>query len=103
MEVHRQTCQACGSFDLRNIIVREPGHAEMVYVKCANCAKLVAQYRLSGYYHHGKGVESFLRSVGADATDSARRQLDEFERVQTEALEGYERALKQLEEDGKEI
>ena len=103
MEVHRQTCQACGSLDLRNILAREQGRAQMVYVRCAKCGELVARYRLRDYYHHGKGVESFLSSMGSDASDSARGHLDTFERAQREALEGYRKALEQLEEDGKEI
>ena len=103
MDVHRQTCQACGSIDLRNILVRERGRADMVYVKCLKCGEFVARYRLRDYYQHGKGVESFLKSIGAGDTESGRSQLAEFEAIQKESLEGYQRALEQLEEDGKEI
>ncbi len=103
MEVHRQTCQDCGSIDVRNILVREEGRAQMVFVRCAKCGDLVARYRLRDYYHHGKDVESFLRSHGAEASDSGRSHLDEFGRIQDEAQEGYEQALNYLREKGKEI
>lgn len=103
MEVHRQTCQACGSIDVRNIIAREEGRAQMVFVRCAKCGELVARYRLRDYYHHGKGVDSFLRSMGAEASDSGRHQLGEFGKVQKEALDAFEQVLAQLDEDGKEI
>lgn len=103
MEVHRQTCQACGSTDVRNILVRERGRAQMVYVRCAGCGGLVARYRLRDYYHHGKGIESFLKSVGVEASDSARRQLADFQDIQADALEGYREALERLDKDGKEI
>ena len=103
MEVHRQTCQSCGSMDVRNVIVREPGRAQMVYVICAECHELVARYRLSSYYHHGKGLESYLKSMGTDASDSARSHLDEFRTTKEEALEGYEAAVRQLKDEGKEV
>ena len=103
MEVHPQTCQACGSIDLRNIIARQQGRAQMVYVRCAACGELVARYRLSDYYHHGKGIESFLDSVGSDASDSGRDHLGAFRRLQEEALEGYHEVLEQLEKNGKVI
>lgn len=103
MEVHRQTCQSCGSKDVRNILVREPGRAQMVFVRCSNCHSLVARYRLSDYYHHGKGIESYLRSKGGGFGDSGRRELKQFGEIQEEAEEGYRKALESLEEEGKEI
>ena len=103
MEVRRQTCQNCGSTDVRNILVREEGHAQMVFVRCSKCGELVARYRLRDYYHHGKGAESFLRSAGSQASESGREQLKEFEQIQDEALAGYEQALEQLRNEGKEI
>lgn len=103
MEVHRQTCQACGSLDLRNILVRKPGQADMVYVLCASCRELVARYRLRDYYHHGKGAESFLRSVGAESSESGRSKLSDFAKVQEEALDGLQEALEVLAREGKEV
>lgn len=96
MELHRQTCQACGSREHQNLLCREPGHADVVYVRCARCGELVARYALSGYYHHGKGVESYLRSVQGPV-ESGRRILEEFEAARHEALEGFARALHELE------
>lgn len=103
MQVSRQTCQSCGTIDVRNILVREPGQATMVYVRCRQCKSLVASYELSGYYHHGKGIESYLRAHGAAAADSGRQWLDEFQRVQKRAVAGYEAALEQLSAEQKEI
>jgi hypothetical protein len=102
MEVHRQQCQSCGSFRMRNILVREPGRRAAVYVRCAACRQLVARYVLADYYHHGKGIESFLRSHGAASSESGRHLLEEFERAKSEALEGFEAAMKALEELGKD-
>ncbi len=103
MEIHRQQCQACESFDTRNILVRQGHQKPVIYVRCAQCGELVARYRLSEYYHHGKGVESFLRSRGANAVESGRRMLREFEDIQTESIEGYAEVLKFLEEHDKPI
>ena len=103
MDIHRQQCQACGSHDARNIIVR-PGHERpIIYVRCMNCGELVARYRLAEYYHHGKDIESFLRSRGANAVESGRRMLDEFQQVQKDAVEGYEKALEYLTEHDKPV
>lgn len=103
MEVHRQQCSACQSIDVRNIIVRKPGMPNVIYVRCLNCGKLVARYELSDYYHHGKGVESYLRYKGAQAAESGRQWLDDFQRIQQQAIDGYQEALKQLEEKEKDV
>ena len=103
MEVHRQTCQNCGSIDVRNILAREEGHDQTVFVRCASCGELVARYRLRDYYHHGKGLDSFLRSHGSQAMESGRAQLAEFERTQQEAVAAYQQVVEQLHEEEKEI
>ena len=103
MEIRRQTCQACHSIDVRNILVRRTGQPTTVYVRCARCLKLVARYKLRGYYHHGKDIDSYLRSRGSAAADSGRDLLEEFQRVQTEAAEGFEQVLKLLDDLGKEV
>ena len=103
MEIHRQQCQGCGSIDTRNILVREPEHPTTIYVRCAKCGELVARYKLSSYYHHGKGMDSFLRSLGSDASDSGRDMLAEFKNVQAESLECYERALENLQKQDKPV
>ena len=103
MEVHRQRCQACQSLDVRDILVRRQGEPTAVYVRCTNCGELVARYLLRAYYHHGKGAESFYRSVGSDASDSGRASLNDFNRAKEESLEGYAAALEALRKEGKEI
>ena len=103
MEVHRQRCQACDSLDLRDILVRRQGEPTAVYVRCAGCGELVARYLLRGYYHHGKGVESWLRSRGTDSVESGRDTAAEFEGVKKAAVDGYEQVLAKLEEMGKPV
>lgn len=103
MEVHRQQCQSCQSFATRNLLVRQPNQPTLVYVRCGNCGKLVARYSLADYYHHGKDVESFLRSHGSGAMESGRRVLDEFKRVKEDSLAGYEKVLEYMKEHGKSI
>lgn len=103
MQVHRQTCQNCQSIDVRNIIVRDSGKPTVVYVRCAGCGELVAYYELQRYYHHGKGVESYLRGHGVGATDSARAWLAEFSKVQEAALSGFQAAMQKLAEEHKPV
>ena len=103
MEVHRQRCQACDSIELRNILVREPGHPTIVYVRCARCFELVAYYELSQYYHHHKGIVSYLHDHSDTVDESGRKWLQDFRDVQTRATEGYLRAIEQLKQVGKEI
>ena len=103
MEINRQTCQSCGSIDVRNIIARESDLPMTIYVRCAKCGELVARYKLREYYHHGKDVDSFLRSQAAAIAESGRNVLGEFRRTQKESVEGYEVVLKELEKEGKEV
>ena len=103
MEVHRQTCQACSSHFVINLLVRKEGQPTAVYVRCRDCGDLVARYELREYYHHGKGLESYLRAKGGAQAGSGREWLSEFQRVQTEALVGYQEALEELRKDGKSL
>ena len=103
MEIHRQRCQQCNSLDVHNILVREVEAPMVVYVRCVQCGQLVARYKLSDYYHHGKGIESFIRSIGGTVEESGRDVLDQFKRSQSASLEGYELALKYLDEHGKSV
>ena len=103
MQVNRQTCQKCGSIDVRNILAREGDRPTIVYVRCGKCLELVAYYELQNYYHHGKGIESYLQAQGVASGDSGRQWLAEFQRVQQTALSGYETALKALAEAQKEV
>jgi hypothetical protein len=103
MDVHRQTCQACGSREVKNILVRVAGQPQTVFVRCSRCESLVARYKLRDYYHHGKGIESYLRSKGGSAGESGRHVLEEYKRVADEAAAGYRVALEKLKEAGKEL
>jgi hypothetical protein len=103
MEVKRQRCQSCGSIDVRNILVRS-GRDQIVYVRCSKCEQLVARYELKDYYHHGKGMESYLRAHGASGgADSGRAWLEQFNKSQEQAVSGYEAALEALRSAHKEI
>jgi hypothetical protein len=88
---------------MMNILARQPGKPGAVYVRCRKCRRLVARYKLSEYYHHGKGIESFLKSLGPGAGDSARHFIEEFERAKQESLDGFEEAVKLLKKAGKDI
>jgi uncharacterized C2H2 Zn-finger protein len=102
MDVKRQTCQACRSIDVRNVIVRD-GQDQVIFVRCGKCKELVARYLLKDYYHHGKGIESYLRAHGIAGGDSARAWMDAFKKSQQQAVTDYEDALKALEAAHKEI
>lgn len=101
MEVHRQQCQKCQAYDVRNILVREEGQPQTVYVRCGRCGELVARYVLSDYYHHERGFESFLRSHDATVAESGRDVLNEFKRVEEDAVRGFQKVLEELERLGK--
>ncbi|QDT37809.1 hypothetical protein [Stratiformator vulcanicus] len=101
MDVHRQQCQQCGSRSLQNLIVREPTKPQRVFVRCADCGAFVARYTLSNYYHHGKGIESYLRSQNV-AEDSGREWLDRFRHTEESAVSGFEQVVEELGRVGKD-
>jgi len=103
MLVRWQRCHACDATHFQEILAGELDAPPTIYVRCANCGALVARYELSGYYRHGEGVESLLKSHDADAGDSGRRWLAEFKEVRQEAVRGYEEALAQLEAQEKKL
>ena len=88
--------------DVQNILVRGTDAPMTIYVRCLNCEGLVARYKLSEYYHHGKGMESFLRSHGSAAGESGRDYLAECQKIQDEAVSGYEDVLRRLTESDAE-
>ncbi len=102
MEVHRQRCQKCSSTTLHNLLVRTPGKHQLVLVVCSACELLVARYELASYYHHGKGIESWLRSFDP-TTESGSALQATFDRVSRDAVEEFERALAVLRSQGKEL
>ncbi len=101
MELHRQQCQKCGSYNMRNLLVRKSGEPQRVYVRCIDCSEFVALYTLRDYYHHVKGIESYLKSRGASDADSGRNMLADFKRVQEISTKGFEKAIEQLKKEGK--
>jgi len=74
----------------------------MVYVRCVDCREFVALYKLRDYYHHGKGIESYLKSHGAGDVDSGRHMLSDFKEVQETAVEGFGEVIEQLKKEGKD-
>lgn len=105
MEVHRQTCQNCGSRKLRNLLVRASGEPDKVFVQCHECQNLVARYIIShdGYYHHGKGFESYLRGLtrGSGEMMSGKHLKKEFETEKSRCLTIFESVLKWLRDHNK--
>ena len=102
MQVHRQRCQRCDSIGLHNLLVRKPGKSQIVLVVCASCRELVARYELSSYYHHGKGIDSWLRSFDP-ITESARDLGEAFESARETAVSEFDEALAVLEAEGKGV
>lgn len=95
MELHIQKCQACGSRSLRNILFR--GENQKVFVQCRDCEALVARYILSsgGYFHAGKGFQSFLRSIERDGGLTSVRDVDTlFHDVEESVDQEFEEVLK---------
>ena len=99
MEVDVQKCQVCNSQNLKNILFRESEEPDRVFVQCHDCDVFVASYIIStmGYYHNGKGFESFLRGVNRSGGFMSGRNVKKIfnERKELEA-EAFEVALTQL-------
>lgn len=105
MEIHIQQCQNCQSNNLKNILAREPGESDKVYVQCQDCKEFVASYVIQprGYYHHGKGYESFLRGIyrtGQFMSGTRIKRL--FLEHKEGEIEGFKEVLKLLKERDKE-
>ncbi len=103
MEIHRQTCQNCGSRHMRNIILRD--HEEVIYLQCDECGKPVARYLLAsgGYFHFGKGYESFLREMQrSGGFPSGKGLVNRFKTLEEELLAGFEDALDLLKMENKD-
>ncbi|WP_185230726.1 hypothetical protein [Teredinibacter franksiae] len=90
MEVKIQKCQNCQSRNLRNVLVRD--ELQKVFVQCRDCGGLVARYLLSkgGYFHAGRGFESFLRSLERDGDMMSGRNINtNFEDLENQIDEEY--------------
>ncbi len=99
MELQIQTCLSCGSKELKNILVRKDGEEDKVYVQCARCNSFVARYIVAhrGYYHHGKGFESYLRGLNKGGEIVSPKDLREaLEKVGEYCLQEFEKISKQI-------
>lgn len=83
------------------LVVREPGHAQVVMVRCTQCRELVARYELSAYYHHGRGYESWIASFSGVA-ESGRDLLGRFAQVKEQAVAQFEKVVERLRKDGRD-
>ncbi|MCP4754907.1 MAG: hypothetical protein GY866_28865 [Proteobacteria bacterium] len=105
MDVHRQTCQFCGSRSMRNLLVREPEKNDVVIVECMECRDLVARYIIAkgGYYHHEKGYESYLRGLTRDGDFmNAKIMEPEFEEIKAASEKLFLKAKEHLKNLGKD-
>jgi hypothetical protein len=96
MEIHLQRCQNCQSDTMKNILYRQEGERDRVFVQCANCNEFVASYKLGpmGYYHHGKGYDSFLRGLHRSGDfASGRNMANLFSKTKDEETAMFSRAL----------
>ncbi len=101
MELHVQRCQNCDSVHLKNILFRENGEPDRVYVQCQKCNEFVASYEIAplGYFHFGKGYESFLRGVVRSGEFSSGRNLNELFNLRRETEKArFHKVLSSLEE-----
>lgn len=101
MELHTQQCQNCQSDKLKNILYRKSGKADKVYVQCQDCGSFVASYSIAprGYYHHGRGYESFLRGIarGGEFMSGSRVKRLYVEHKERE-VENFKKVLELLKE-----
>jgi hypothetical protein len=96
MEIRHQSCLACHSKTLENIIVREAGRTQAIYVRCATCHQFVARYLLKDYYHHGRTLDSLLQSTG-QSLESGREMLAEMKEREETAVRQFTKVIKTLE------
>lgn len=96
MELQIQSCPQCGSTQLKNILVREPGNMNKVYVLCASCEQPVSRYRLSGYHYLGNPEVSFFRSFGSSTIESGRAALSLAEDEQQAVHKEFQELVEKL-------
>ena len=93
------------STNLKNILFREAGEPDRVYVQCHDCQRFVASYVISpmGYYHHGKGYESFIRGIHRSGEFMSGRRVQRLYMEKKDGeLAAFEEVLKILEARDKE-
>lgn len=85
---------------MKNILYRQEGERDRVFVQCADCGEFVASYKIGplGYYHHGRGYDSFLRGLLRSGEFSSGRNIAKlFKQRREEELGMYKKALRQIE------
>ncbi|NRA50097.1 MAG: hypothetical protein HRU12_13265 [Phaeodactylibacter sp.] len=100
MELHKQHCQFCDSTNMKNILVRKIGESDKVFVQCHDCGNFVASYVIAplGYYHHGKGYESFLRSMHRSGEFMSGRNITRlFEDRKEQDIEEFKEVIRLME------
>jgi hypothetical protein len=100
MELHAQHCQFCASKDMKNILVRKIGESDKVFVQCQSCKAFVASYVIApmGYFHNGKGYDSFLRGMHRSGEFmSGRKMTNVFEDRKEQDREEFKEVLRLLE------
>jgi len=85
------------------VLRRDEAHPLTVYVRCAKCGELVARYRVGEYYHHGKGMESWLKAMRPGNRESARNLRADFDEVKRNSIAEYADVLEELERQGKPL
>jgi hypothetical protein len=86
---------------MKNIIVREESEPDKIFVQCCECDAFVARYIIAqkGYYHSGKGFESFLRGLNRGGTfDSGKNIQRDFEGVKLKSEAKFQKVLELLKE-----
>lgn len=99
MEIRHQTCLACHATTLENIIVRDAGKTESIYVRCTNCQEFVARYILKDYYHHGRTLDSLLQTTASNSADSGREILSTIKEREETAVAQFAKVLDALDEE----
>lgn len=97
MEIRNQTCLFCHAKTFENIIVREAGRTQAVYVRCAECGEFVARYILKDYYHHGRTLDSLLQSTG-QTMESGREMLTEMKEREETAVAQFAKIIEDMEQ-----
>ena len=64
---------------MRNLLSRAVGESDKVFVQCVKCGGFVARYTIAqgGYYHHGKGFESYIRSLNRGGHYESTRDIQD--------------------------
>lgn len=96
MEVERQQCPACHSWQVENLEVRASGKSPTIYVRCFECGELVARIQVAELYVLGRELESHLQGHGDNAAESGREVLQSQRRIEEEVRGDFEKVIAQF-------